>query len=67
MRGPNLGSVTMFEVFELIMTQAIIGRNARPDVTGLKCFTSLQVVGQEQEQAEHGQPGDAHRREGHAA
>jgi len=39
-RGPNLGRVTMFEVFELIMTQPIIGRNARPELTGLKCLTS---------------------------
>ena len=39
MRGPKRGSVTMLEVFELIMTQAIIGRNARPDRTGLKPFT----------------------------
>ena len=39
MRGPKRGSVTMFEVFELIITQAIIGRNARPDITGLKPLT----------------------------
>ena len=38
-RGPKRGSVTMFEVFELIITQAIIGRNASPESTGLNPFT----------------------------
>ena len=38
-RGPKRGSVTMLDRFELIITQAIIGRNARPDSTGLKPLT----------------------------
>jgi hypothetical protein len=34
-RGPNRGSVTMLDRFDASRMQAIIGRKARPEVTGL--------------------------------
>ena len=39
-RGPKRGRVTMLEVFELIITHAIIGRKASPDMTGLRRSTN---------------------------
>ena len=50
----------MLDRLELTRMQPTNGRNSRPQVSGLSPLT-LQVVGQEQEHAEHRYPGQGDR------
>ena len=56
--GPMRGSSTMLARLALTMIAPTMGRKATPAITGMKPRGLLQVVGEEQEDAEHAGAGD---------